>query len=302
MAIDVRCPKCGHMRAVPDERTDHVVECEQCGARLAGPPGAASTAGLTPDLSQAAHPPPAGVTFPEGTVVNEKDGSILVPIPAGEAVFGSPDGEGDDHEHPQFTASLPGYYIAAHPVTNAQWKRLVGATGHDTTHLDESYTDPSKSDHPVVCVSWEDAVAYCEWAGLSLPTELQWEKGARGTDGREHPWGNGWGDDRCRFYGNGYSRDRTTCGIWEYPTGRSPYGLFHMAGNVYEWCADRYDYEAYERYARGDLTPPANGSVRVLRGGSWLEWVYYCRTACRSYHFDPTPQNYYIGIRVARAL
>ena len=198
-------------------------------SRLASP-----AAGRTYDLSSAAHPPPAGVTFPEGTVVNEKDGSILVPIPAGEAIFGSPKGKGFDEERPQFRASLPGYHLAAHPVTNAQYSRFVEATRRSTRGLSAAHADPSMSDHPVVCVSWEDAVAYCEWADLSLPTELQWEKGARGTDGREYPWGNGWDVSRCRNAEN----TGATCGIWEYPQGRSPYGLFHMSGNVWEWCAD----------------------------------------------------------------
>jgi serine/threonine-protein kinase len=265
-------------------------------SRLASP-----AAGRTYDLSSAAHPPPAGVTFPEGTVVNEKDGSILVPIPAGEAIFGSPKGKGFDEERPQFRASLPGYTLAAHPVTNAQYLRFVEATRRSTRGLSAAHADPSMSDHPVVCVSWEDAEAYCEWAGLRLPSELEWEKGARGTDGRKYPWGNEWDDDRCRFDGNGDSAGRRTCGIWEYPTGRSPYGLFHMSGNVWEWCADWHDYKAYQRYSRGDLTPPASGESRVLRGGSWNGNANLCRAAFRN-NFDPTDRNYFSGFRVARAL
>ena len=255
--------------------------------------------GLSYRLDRAAHPPPAGVTFPEGTVVNEKDGSILVPIPAGEAILGSPEGKGYGDERPQFRTSLPGYYLGAHPVTNAQWKRFVGATGRSTRDLDRAYADPSMSDHPVVCVSWEDAEAYCEWAGLRLPSELEWEKGARGTDGREYPWGNEWDSSRCR---NGDNRgSETTCGIWEYPTGRSPYGLFHMSGNVWEWCADWHDYKAYQRYSRGDLTPPASGESRVLRGGSWNGNANLCRAAFRN-NFDPTDRYLFSGFRVARAL
>ncbi len=260
----------------------------------------AASAGWTYDLSSAAHPPPAGVTFPEGTYVNETDGSILVPIPAGEAIFGSPKGRGFDDERPRFRALLPGYYLAAHPVTNAQWKWFMEATGRSTRDLDRAYAEPSQADHPVVRVSWEDAVAYCEWAGLSLPTELQWEKGARGTDGREYPWGNEWDPSRCR---NENSRgDETTCGIWEYPQGRSPYGLFHMSGNVWEWCADWFAEKAYKRYSRGDLTPPTSGEKRVLRGGSWFNDANLCRAAYRDF-FDPTNRrSFSVGFRVARAL
>ena len=261
--------------------------------------GTASQSALTSDVSRAAHPPPAGITFPEGTYVNEKDGSILVPIPAGEAVFGSAEGEGLHSEHPQFRATLPGYYLAAHPVTNAQWKRFVQATGRSTSGLDAAYADSAKSDHPVVCVSWRDARAYCDWAGLSLPTELQWEKGARGTDGREYPWGNRWDASNCQ---NAENRGvQTTCRIWGYPSSRSPYGLFQMSGNVGEWCADWYDGEAYQRYARGDLTPPSSGDRRVLRGGGWNYYYGCCRSADRlsnlpDYHFLN------LGFRVARAL
>ncbi len=299
MAIEVRCPECGHKIAVLDVDVRQREGSGACADGVAEPAGAACAAGLTPDLSNAAHPPPAGVTFAEGTVVNERDGSILVPIPAGEAIFGSPDGEGRVDEHPQFTATLPGYYLGAHPVTNAQYQRFVEATGRGTSHLYSAYTHPSKSDHPVVKVSWEDAAAYCEWAGLSLPTELQWEKGARGSVGREYPWGNGWDASKCRNKEN--RGNETTCVIWEYPQGCSPYGLSQMSGTVWEWCADWYDDTAYERYARGDLTAPANGSSRVLRGGGWYDYDFLCRSACRN-HGYPGDRNSAIGFRVARAL
>src|SRR5262249_39269306 len=123
-------------------------------------------------------------------------------------------------------------------------------------------------DHPIVNVSWDDARAYCEWAGGQLPTEAQWEKASRGTDGRQYPWGNPWDSSKCQASRREFADSGGTAMVGSPPRGNSPYGVQDMAGNVWQWCADWYDY--YQSAANRNPTGPATGTNHVFRGGSWF--------------------------------
>ena len=194
-------------------------------------------------------------------VVNEKDGTQLVLIPEGEFLAGED----------KFPVRLPAYSLALHPVTNRQYANYMEENG-------KPWKAVAGPDHPAVNVNWYDARAYCQWACLRLPCELEWEKGARGVDGRAYPWGEEWDPAKCRNWENRKDGGRSypegnsqwvTARVGSYAKGKSPWGLYQMSGNVWEWCQDWYDEKAYERYREGDLTAPENGSSRVLRGGSW---------------------------------
>jgi serine/threonine-protein kinase len=224
--------------------------------------------------------------------VRETDGMTMVGVPAGEFLMGSPAGEGADDEHPQHTVYLDGYWIDQTEVTNGEYRRCLdtGACTQPGYWTDDSY---NQEDQPVVGVDWNQATAYCRWAGARLPTEAEWEKAARGTDGRNYPWGN---EDATCERANYAGCAGRPLPVGSEPAGASPFGVLDMAGNVLEWTADWFDGGYYARSPERNPPGPGSGQYRVARGGSWG----YDRTNARSAYrvrIDPTYTLSNVGFR-----
>jgi len=279
-----------------------------------------------------------------------KDGAEMVLVPAGEFVMGSapddiasllrrnPKANGAilKDEIPQHRVYLDAFYIDKYEVTNTRFRQFVQATGYRTQAEregggkirtgaktwaqvpDATWRAPRGQGssiagleaHPVVQVSWHDAKAYCTWAGKRLPTEAEWEKAARGPEGRLYPWGNeldgttvNFCDRNCPFawkdasVNDGY---RSTAPVGSYEAGKSPYGAYDMAGNVWEWVADWYDAKYYQRSPARNPQGPTSGTQMVLRGGSWLYTAPDLRTTERA-GVPPDRRNENIGLRCVQA-
>ena len=219
----------------------------------------------------------------------------MILIPAGIFAMGSD--RGAEMEQPVHPVHLDAYYIDLYEVTLGQYGACV-----DAGACDESAeagrcvwfmgTDAAE---PINCMTWYDARDYCQWSGLRLPSEAEWEKAARGTDGRSYPWGEQVDRSRANYKG-GYGR---AIAVGSYPDGISPYGVYEMGGNVWEWVADWYDANYYSESGRNNPAGPSLGTHRVLRGGSWC----FLSSAMRSAHrqpYDPEITDTDIGFRCAR--
>jgi formylglycine-generating enzyme required for sulfatase activity/predicted Ser/Thr protein kinase len=246
--------------------------------------------------------PPTCITSGQ-TWTSPKDGMNLLCVPSGKFIMGSDDGDPD--EKPVHSVSLDAYWIDQTEVTNKMFTKFIEETGYQTAAEKGGWGNAftggkwervEKADwrhpfgpqssiagleqHPVVQVSWDDAVAYCQWASRRLPTEAEWEKATRGMDNRVFPWGNeipngnllNFADDNLQVawavttVDDGY---RYSAPVGSYPEGTSPFGVLDMAGNVSEWVNDRYSKDYYQ--VSPDINPlgPGSGNFYVLRGGAW---------------------------------
>jgi len=285
-----------------------------------------------------------------GTTSVGKDGAEMVLVPAGEFVMGSDADEIEGllrqystlkrdrlrNEIPKHRVFLEVFYIDKYEVTNARFQQFVQATGYRTDperdgggsvftngkweslNTGETWRTPlgpgssidGLAEHPVVQVTWRDARAYCKWAGKRLPTEAEWEKAARGTEGFIYPWGHQFDgkhlnfcDRNCDISGKDATVDddyRFTAPVGHYEAGKSPYGVYDMAGNAWEWVEDGYDEDYYMHSPDRNPPGPAPDSHAVLRGGSWRSGAASVRAARRVGEI-PGFRNSDVGLRCAKS-
>jgi formylglycine-generating enzyme required for sulfatase activity len=283
---------------------------------------------------------PASGLAPPSPIIWPSDAMTLVYVPEGPFLLGAADDDqhAREDEKPQVTIHLDAFWIDRTEVTVAQFQEFVSGAGYQTDaergcceasfaitggvvyspqpifvrnatwRLPHGSGAPAAAPrHPVTQVSWNDASAYCEWAGRRLPTEAEWEKAARGPDGLIYPWGNEFDGRRLNFCDSNCSAEwqssandsfaRTgTAGV--FPAGASPYDAYDMAGNVWEWVNDYYDFRGWFRVPTANPPGQAGGLTRVLRGGSWLDSPDRVRTTARNYH-APDARNNVTGFRCA---
>jgi formylglycine-generating enzyme required for sulfatase activity len=244
-----------------------------------------------------------------GGSVKGKDGVPMALIPAGAFLMGSNDGL--PNERPEHTVTVKAFYIDVFEVTAGRYEKYLESGKQALPNGSGDEDGRATEDRPAVGVTWKDADGYCRWAGKRLPTEAEWEKAARGTDSRRYPWGQMqpfvdianynrglWVSEAITLVpvGSGVEGMSVRHGLKE--GGKSPYGLYHMAGNAAEWVHDWYDREYYQQSPAADPAGPASGEKRVLRGGSWADLPTALRVTAR-FSAEPEFEERTIGFRCA---
>jgi formylglycine-generating enzyme len=238
-----------------------------------------------------------------------KDGAPMIVVPAGSFPMGVPDGDRDGgrDEYPRHEVFVDTFAIDKYEVTNGLYLTFVKSTGHrvpqnpknPTRNLwqGDSITD-SLVDRPVINVDWFDAAAYCKWAGKRLPREAEWEKAAKGTSDRRFPWGNVEPTAKYLNYNQRWIGEKTLMPVGSYEAGKSPFGVYDMAGNVWEWVYDWYDAQYYEKSPKKNPQGPEAGVKKVIRGAGWQNETPTVRIFTRV-ESDPTIRNESTGFRCA---
>lgn len=228
-----------------------------------------------------------------------KDKADMVYVEEGEFIMGS---ERMADESPAHEAYAEAFYIDKYEVTNERYEKFLKETGHrKPLHWISGTYPEGKGNHPVLFVSWFDAFDYCKWAGKRLPTEAEWEKAARGTDGRNFPWGDSLDPKKANMP---ISKIGDTTPVGSFEEGKSPYGAYDMAGNVYEWVEDWYYLYPDSRAKGKDFQKYSGKKNKILKGGSWYDCLAYecgisAFTSNRAF-FDPSIRNNSFGFRCAK--
>jgi formylglycine-generating enzyme required for sulfatase activity len=238
-------------------------------------------------LGLAAHP--AMATAPDDMVL----------VPGGEFTMGSPAGDAD--EQPAHRVLVDSFFMDKYEVTVRQYGVFLQEAGGDRPSEWKTMNKTVNQNRPVMGVDWADAARYCKWAGKRLPTEAEWEKAARGTDGRLYPWGNDPPTPLHANFGKTGSNDHGSLApVGTLEHGKSPYGIYDMAGNVWEWVSDWYDDAYYKNSPPQNPAGPPMGGFKVIRGGSWASGPRNLRSADR--YWDPPSFRslYFPGFRCAK--
>ncbi len=226
-----------------------------------------------------------------------QEGAMVV-VPAGEFIMGS--AAGDSDEQPEHKVYLDTFSMDVYEVTVGQYAAFLAAKGIDQPSDWKTMNQPANQKRPIANVDSTDAFLYCKWAGKRLPTEAEWEKAARGTDGRIYPWGNDLPTPlHANFGKSDWNNHGVLATIGSFEAGKSPYGIYDMAGNVWEWVSDFYDYNYYKSSPSKNPAGPSTGGTRAIRGGAWNSNPRAMRSSNRSL-ISPTDQGLN-GFRCAKS-
>lgn len=258
--------------------------------------------------------------IPANIRISTKDGMTQLYIPAGTFTMGGMDVYRENDEQPAHEVTLHAFWMDQVEVTNGMYNLCVQAgicrspVEVRSDNREEYFGNPEFNDYPVVFVTWYDADAYCTWSGRRLPTEAEWEYAARGNDKRNYPWGDELPNE---YTANFMNLVGDTARVGSYAEGASPFGVLDLAGNVWEWVADRYRPDYYNKSTAENPQGPTEDEVfntfRVIRGGSFQEDGLFLRLANRSFLDGPNPKaqpdeeayygksSFVIGFRCAQA-